>query len=271
MEYSENCNPTYENFEAECPHCRHWNIYNRISDIGHLDGIDHHIVSCSSCGREFGINGDLVETNHLRLVEDARVMFREKKYSICIILLTTAMEAFFFHHLYVVYLFLPFRRRQKEIIQHPNYDDDFLGEEERLIKSFEEISLIFNKKIERSAFTPMRQLFLICISNDTVINNLEESKDYIAKLKMNELGNVKLKFTDLDVKLLEPIQKIRNCKIDDLRNGIVHKYVNLPNKQETQEYLQTVSEVLYGLQSYFLEKYRDDIWYVDIWYPCLSF
>ena len=56
--------PTYENFEAECPHCGEWCIFNRASDLGTFGLIAGRDVTCqnAACGQPFRIGGDMIST-----------------------------------------------------------------------------------------------------------------------------------------------------------------------------------------------------------------
>ena len=46
--YTKKKNPTYENFEAECPYCFHFNIYNRATDFKTFNPVSFKTVKCQN-------------------------------------------------------------------------------------------------------------------------------------------------------------------------------------------------------------------------------
>jgi hypothetical protein len=97
-------------FEAECPYCSHWNIFNRISDLNDTQPIAFKTVACTSCHKRFTINGDHINAAYETLIFDCYKLMSLKRYSYCILNLVQAYEAFFSQYLRVELLYKPFAR-----------------------------------------------------------------------------------------------------------------------------------------------------------------
>jgi hypothetical protein len=107
---AEKTDTSYETFEAECPHCSYWNIFNRATDLKRLGAISHASVICLSevFGREFYINGDHVGPAYRILYFDTYKPRSRKRYGSCIVNLSQSFEVFFHHYL------------EEELIWKPN-------------------------------------------------------------------------------------------------------------------------------------------------------
>src|SRR5437867_1894343 len=104
----------WENFEAQCPHCEHWNIFNRATDLQRFGAIDHMVVRCLevSCCREFVINGDQGGPAYQTVYYDAYEMKSRKRYGMTVLLLVQSLEMFFNHYLEEELVWRPFVRNR---------------------------------------------------------------------------------------------------------------------------------------------------------------
>src|SRR5690349_9162011 len=91
----------YETFEAECPACGHWNIFNRVSDFKTVEPIAFKTVICLDCQNDFNINGDQINSAYEMLIFDCYKLKSIKRYSYCILNLAQAYEVFFSQYLRV--------------------------------------------------------------------------------------------------------------------------------------------------------------------------
>ena len=95
--YARNMDPTYENFEAECPHCGVSNIFNRASDLRTFQPISLRTVKCQKCNRPFKINNDSVNAAHQMLLTACYTLIERKQYMQCVLSVAQAYEVFFSH------------------------------------------------------------------------------------------------------------------------------------------------------------------------------
>jgi len=83
----------YENFEAECPHCKEWSVFNRASDLHTFEHIARRDVNCFHCHKPYRIMGDSINNLHEMLVHDCYELIERKHYMNCILILTQLTES----------------------------------------------------------------------------------------------------------------------------------------------------------------------------------
>jgi hypothetical protein len=166
----------YENIHVLCSKCNRLNIYNRVTDIGHIGLISSASVICGDpkCKNNFRIIGDSVNTVHEMLLFDSFSFLKEKRYVQAVLSATTAYESFFLHFLRVELFYRPFRREEK---YREENDEDPVSEND-----YSCIITNLNQKIERHTFEAMRKIFLKAIVDRIKPSRLTDAKNYINQI-----------------------------------------------------------------------------------------
>jgi hypothetical protein len=216
------------------------NVYNRITDVGHVKPIDNHRVRCAmhACGATFDIIGDLVNAAHEMLLYDAQRFIIEKRYMQAVLSATTAFELFFAHFLQVELIFRPARR------DGASADDESLW--------MNEVADLLRARTERHTFHRMRRLFLRTVVDQVRPATLAEARHYVASIpkQPDEVDPAEITAVT-DDGLRNLLLQCRGASIADLRNAIVHKSAYRPTKQEAEEAVQQACEVVFPLTRYF--------------------
>lgn len=224
---------SYENIVVKCPECCQQVTYNRASDLQTFQPIDGRNVLClnSECQKTIRIAGDSANCAHEMLIYDCYKLLERKHYMNCILNLDQAYEMFFSLFLRVELLYKPF-----DAVPHQRLAD--------LNRLLEELQ----KKIEKHTFGPMRALFLQHIVAGCSAKNLVESGALIAALPDHPQ---KPKETDIDgihdAKLVLLLRKLRDTKINKLRNDVVHKNAYRPTRDEVEAAIEETRSILFPL------------------------
>jgi hypothetical protein len=228
-------NPTYENFEARCPHCMYWNIFNRASDLKTFRLITGAAVICLNpkCEKEFWIGGDLINPAWQMILHDSEVLKEQKRYSHCILNLAQAFEIYFALFLRVKLIYNPFRIEESHDLKRCN----------------ELAQLLFNT-IREWTFSPLRKVFIGLLTQQNEPNTLAESEVIINNLHSYLKGDpsdetiTALADHDLSDVLLE----LKQCKVSSLRNNVVHKEAYRPTLEEVDKAIEETSHILYRIE-----------------------
>lgn len=244
---AENIETTYENFIAMCPECGHRNIFNRISDLKTTQPISFKKVHCFKCDSIFGINRDRIQARYIAIFFDCYLLYQEKRYSTCILLLTQALEVFFYHYLKVELIYRPFWNEKERDFERLN----------RLLESLQ-------SSVESMAYGKLKNVFLACVIDNSKPKtlNLDDSKKKIDGLrkyakkcsKDDDLRNIS------NSVLVDLLIKLRDCKIHQLRNKVVHKEAYRPHCEEVKKEIEEVRELLVKISSH-LDVFKEDINY----------
>lgn len=245
--YSTNQQPNYENFIAECPWCTEENIFNRRDDLKTYEPIACQVVRCSnkSCRKEFKINSDSINSAYEMLIFRCYELIQKKQYMNCALSIAQAYEVFFNLYLRVEFLYKPFSRQQ-----------------ERDITELNKTAKLLNKKIERYSYWQMRSLFLRLILLDPKPQNLIESKQVISEFSPCDPMTNEIESSKLNQELKELLVSLKNVKINNIRNKVVHKKAYRPSKTEIDIALTEARKVLFGLNRH-LKLYDEPNWYID--------
>jgi hypothetical protein len=235
---------SYENFIAECPFCEKKNTFNRASDLKTFEPIAGRDVSCQNenCRKAFRIACDSINCAHEMFIMDCYELLELKHYMNCILSLAQAYEVFFSLFFRVELLYKPF------------------GADPDLVK-LKQLSEELHEKMKKNTFCPMRALFLQQMITGCSPENLAEAAMMIAALpdkpqdpkdeSIKNLGNIKL------VPLLKAL---KNTKIHELRNRVVHKQAFRPTRGEVEAALGEARSILFPLTNQL--QLRDEInWY----------
>lgn len=244
MLYAREVEPSYENFIAICPHCNYRNIYNRISDLKTTQLISFKKVQCFSvnCEKTFGINGDIVRTKYISLLFDCYPLYKEKRYSACVLLLAQSLEVFFYHYLKVELLYRPFWKDKE-------HDIDY----------FNKLHTSLESSIKSYSYTKLRNIFLNFVVNNSQFQSLCDSESKINNIKSFCRGVSNKSLSSLsNSKLANLLIKLNSCKINEFRNKVVHKVAYRPNAEEVDIAIKEVRELVIKI-GYYLEIDKEDI------------
>jgi hypothetical protein len=242
----------YENVTALCPRCGRRNVYNRVTDIGHVDAIDSHHLACQApaCGDSFWVRGDLVNTAYAMLLLDSCDFVREKRYMQAVLAATTAYELFFAHFLRVELLYRPLRRDESSV-------DDEIG-------WLDAAAARLRAKTARHTFEPMRRIFLRAALDNVAPATLVAAAAYVDAIPAKPSVVLRTDIEQLDA-TDEPrrglLLGVWDAKIADLRNNIVHKGAYRPSLAETQTAVEDACTIINSLSAHF--KMRRDEFHLN--------
>src|SRR4051794_19305556 len=116
MLYAKRTKNSYENFEAECPHCGDWNVFNRTTDLDGDSRIAFRTVRCLStlCTQEFAINGDSADPPYAKVFIDAYQLMAAKRFGDALLNIARAYEMFFAHFLSETLAWKPFMANRRQ-------------------------------------------------------------------------------------------------------------------------------------------------------------
>lgn len=242
---------TYENVVAICPWCGQRNIYNRVSDLRDTEPIAHREVTCLApdCQKRLIITGDSINAAYEMLVFDSYRLQEEKRYSSCILNLAQSFEAFFALFLRVEVLYRPFAADQDHDLSH-----------------FNELAAALFGKVRRFAFQDMRNLFLRRVLDKAPLASLEAAAEWIESLDGKPAGPVDAEIQSLpDRELSALLLRLKQCRVAEVRNQVVHKAAYRPTLQEVEDAPRETREILFSLAAR-LRLHGDDL----NWYGCRS-
>jgi hypothetical protein len=227
--------PSYENYEVSCPHCKHWNIYNRVSDIKSIKLITDHIVVCQNdkCKKEFCIGGDFINPAWQMLILDCEMLKESKRYSYCILNLCQAFEMYFSFYPRVELIYKPFAIEQKHDFKH-----------------FNKLSHLLMDNIKDLTYSPLRSIIMNLIIKNGKYKNLSESEVDINNLKSYKKTPSDIVLTKIAEKELSNLLiELKENSIHYLRNQVVHKEGYRPTLEEVER-AEESSRILYKLDNY---------------------
>jgi hypothetical protein len=247
----------YENFEATCPYCDHLNIYNRVSDLADTTPIAFRTVSCQNeqCSKQFNINGDSINSAYEMLILDCDKLMSIKRYSLCIISLAQAYEAFFNQYLQVELLFKPFA---KSIHQY-GFNRDNLNR----------LSELLYENTKSFAYMKMRNVFLNMIIINRSFSSILEAEITIRDLKSSSNNLLTKEPKDALIAtinnndILHHVRTIANSKISTLRNQVVHKNIYRPTRQEVELAITEARNTIFPLGIALEINFNDINWYIS--------
>ena len=215
----------YENISVDCPYCRRECIFNRISDLKTVMPIAGQDLKCEYCDRIFWALSDRVTSAKYKwFLDDLPLLKKNKTYGLYIFALCQACEMFM--HQAII---------NKLIDTNPAYRDnegDFYG----------------NNKVGADAYNEIYQSFCDKTISEITNNGLKDKKIY-KKCTFSNLRKLFLHiFDDERINELPSLKKLKedkrekyfcvlkNTKINETRNDIVHKYAYRPSFYDVQKY-----------------------------------
>jgi hypothetical protein len=234
--YAEHKDPSYENFKATCPICGALNIFNRATDLGDLGLISFRTVSClnSKCGQKFNINGDLASPDYQMFIMQCYGLKESKQYMFCILVLAQAFELFFSSYLYKVLVLKPV----KDIPDPQKWDDLNILESE------------LYEKTEKLAYQKLRNIFLNLVTQGLSPMKPDDASSIIQMIPSmcSDPSNATVDaYQDNDIRSL--LHSLKNSRIANLRNKVVHRQGYRPRLDEVEKALLETRHIIFGLDS----------------------
>lgn len=197
------------------------------------------------CGKLFWLTGDSVNERHEQLLFDCYELLKRKCYMNCILNVTQSYEMFFGLYLRVAFLYRPFSSDWNAApLNHMN-----------------QVSKKLRKKTINCAFGPMRAIFLRQVIAPSSPVNLVEAAEIIKTLDCSptcpEEGDLK---AIGDTKLAKLFLNLKNTKVNNLRNKVVHKIGYRPTRAKAENAVEEARSILFPLTNC-LDLHDDVNWY----------
>lgn len=245
---------SYENVYVDCPSCKKPIIYNRVSDLqglGYISGMDVHCLH-PECQHPFRIGGDTINPRHQLLLYDCNRLFKEKRYTACVLYAAQACEVFCALYFRIKFGYLPYSRESK------GNSLQYLP-----VSKLNALMNLLNETIRPFAFVALRNAFLHTVLKGTSPDNIVAAEGAIKALPHLSCScpsdAATSQYPDTAVAAL--LQAFKNCTVNELRNNVVHKAVYLPSAQEAESSVKTVGDFLYPLGARLQVVTEDFGWY----------
>jgi hypothetical protein len=225
---------SYENFEARCPICGYWNIFNRATDFGDFKLISFKTVSClnSECLQQFNINGDLASPDYQMFIMQCCTLKEKKQYMLCIIVLSQAFEIFFSSYLLKTLVLEPLKKDPAPLMP----------------SNYHALADALYEQIKRLAFQKLRNVFL-----NITIKMLAPSSISEAMATIRSIPDMYCDSSDcaIDAYPLDGISallhSVKRSRIAELRNRVVHKEGYRPRLDEVETAMEEACKLIFGL------------------------
>jgi hypothetical protein len=243
-----NMNPTYENFEADCPYCKRRNIFNRASDLGTFALIPGRNINClyDDCSKKFRISGDLINGAWEMMFGECYELLDRKHYMNCILTVAQIYEIFFATFLRAQLLYKPYVFEgdvPPQVINNLN---------EKL-----------RKKTKKFAYEDMRNIVTYCILNEIKPANMHDAEKAIDALpdKVQTLADDNIeKIKDKDAEIAAKLLLLKRVTVHETRNRIVHKDAFRPTKEQAYDAHKEAGDILFWFKQKF-DISHDPVWY----------
>lgn len=222
----------YENIIAECPKCFNVNTFNRKSDLGTTDPIDHKEMNCLECKAPFNINGGLICENYKYMILDGNDLLSEKRYMYCVLNACQAFEMFFYAGIKTRLLHQPF---ENGCITK----DEYNRLSEKLYTTFS--SYPFNK---------LRSIFLDIYVYDRSFSSYKEIEAYISNLNsVMMLKLVCITSSSINPSIQLYLDLLHKTIVHEIRNKTLHKYGYRPSLEDATSSLIEARKIIFNLKS----------------------
>ena len=128
----------------------------------------------------------------------------------------------------------------------------FGSEPDRNIDKLNQLATELYKKVRKYGFVDMRSLFLLHIVNGNSPNNLTESQKMLAAFpnKPSAPKYNALKKTVKDTYLLKLLKAIKDSRIHEMRNRVIHQRAYRPRREDVDQAYTETADTLLPLASY---------------------
>jgi hypothetical protein len=222
-----------ETIEAYCPTCHALLILNRRDDIGRLGPLSRQQIVCSECGSSFHVGGDCVNPPHELLWLESFEYKKRKRYTIALILLCQAYEMMFSSALRHILVF---------------------GLADAIRLNTEGINSLLSRlhgATEKCGYADLRNCLTKLVVRGSSPQSVEEAFQLIdgIHLLVKEPGDAWIRKNCRDSVLVDALIKLNHCRLNTVRNDVVHCSRYFPTRDEVQS-LFDESEQLFPQLSY---------------------
>ncbi len=231
MLYARETKTSHENFEARCPACDTWLVYNRASDLDGATKIDFRRVTCTSCTTEFAINGDNADATYAVLLIDVFDLIAQRQYARAILTIAQSYEAFFLHTLCELLAL-------KLLVKHRHTTR--LDAANDLLRDLHTITATWT-------YRPMRNAFINLALNGAP-QTIGEARGFLTCLPLltadpaDETLNA-----HHDAHLADLLLQLKRATIDELRNQVAHKHAYRPTAAQTTDAFNEARSLIWPL------------------------
>ncbi|MBJ6911077.1 hypothetical protein JG661_17405 [Vibrio cholerae] len=217
----------YENFYAQCPFCKHSNIFNRRDDLKTFRQISRMQVTCqnSECKLEFEIGNDLINSPSEMLIMDAGRLIDIKSYMLSVIVSVQAVE----NHISQLLLV--------ELIYKKYKNSNGLN---KLNESID----IYTEKTSKYGFKCQANFLINYMLLDSKPITLEDSLKYISSLPDKQNTCKKDAITNCISIYKDLATDLYNTEIHKIRNKIAHKQALRPSRNQAEQVLEEASNII---------------------------
>jgi hypothetical protein len=214
--------PDYETITAVCDHCGSRCIFNRVADLGDPGRYSGRNVTCLNCRKEFWVVGDIINPAYDLFISGANEHFHSKRYMLCVANLAQAWELFFASFASLNYLYHPYSAGMPSA-----------GEQEQFIQLRE----LLDKAIGKFTFAKLRNVLLNTILKRVHPETLQASEVAIPRITTDGFRNEP---SDADIenfpdaKTQDLLNGLKNLRIGELRNNVVHHDAYRPKRTEVE-------------------------------------
>lgn len=118
--------------------------------------------------------------------------------------------------------------------------------------------------IKNYPYLKIRNIFINTVLSNQSNNSLEESNTFIENIKNLTTEPKKDLIKNIsDKKLKSLLIELKNSKIHELRNKVVHKDAYRPTLEEVEKAINKTREIVLGLSARLDAKYDDINWYLS--------
>lgn len=229
---SNNYKATYESYEVACPICGKWNIFNRMSDIGSINVASGKTVKCLHCNKDFLIIGDKLNLKYEYFLEGCDDLIKQKNYMYCIIILCQSCEAFFMKCIDIKLLWKPYRSGVFGGYKGNKDFDDFAGK--------------IHDRFDKFTYQKLLNVFFDLYLNNKNFKNEDDISNYLDNL--SELSKSEPSKKEIETKSTGTQRnlflELKELKINEIRNDVVHKDGFRPSLVDAQNYLNKVRRII---------------------------
>jgi hypothetical protein len=175
---------------------------------------------------------------HEMLIFDCYQLIAEKKYCYCILNLAQAYEVFFSLYLRVQLIYRPFARKRRESPESSDLD--------RLNK----LMLKLYTTVEKFGFENLRNVFLGQVIASPDIATFDEASraiENLPNLRKAPCDHLLDQYQDKVIANL--LKRLKDTKINQLRNEVVHKRGFRPTLEEVESALDETRAIIFPLGS----------------------
>jgi hypothetical protein len=221
---------SYENVEAQCPHCGEWSVYNIATDIRPKPPVVSGEVVCrkATCGQPFRLIGN---ANHPfeHLLWDAQRLLEENRHMPAVLMAAQAFEVFSGFYARRVLFYIP-------------------GKSEPDFRAVEPLAKRLDNAIDDFAFKRMVNLLLNLVIWSPRPSTFLESARLLSRLRALTQEPADSALSAHPNNALVPLLlAVKRSQVGPLRNRVVHNEAYRPSKSEATAVVMEAGDLLFPL------------------------